>query len=212
MILCDREIQAALGAKSIYIFDPPSKEMYDSTAVDLTLDKKVLVWDPKPQATGDRQRICPNKEGFDIKKLMQDPQWARGEAIGPGGFEFGVKGQFILVYTRERISLPHTSRIAARVEGKSSLARLGIGVHVTAPTIHAGFGFNVAVKPEKSAQPLQLEVFNLSGLPVRLEVGMRICQLILEEVREVPSKGYAGVFTEQPDFSGPKKPPRRTKG
>jgi dCTP deaminase len=36
--------------------------------------------------------------------------------------------------------LPHTARLAARVEGKSSLARLGLGVHVTAPTIHAGFG------------------------------------------------------------------------
>jgi dCTP deaminase len=212
MILCDREIKAALGAKSIYIFDPPSAEMYASTAVDLTLDKRVLVWAPKPPAPSDRQRICPNQEGFNIKQLMQDPQWARKEEIGPAGFEFGVKGQFILVYTRERISLPHTSRIAARVEGKSSLARLGIGVHVTAPTIHAGFGYNADEKPRKSAQPLQLEMFNLSGLPVVLEVGMRICQLILEEVREVPSRPYEGVFTEQPDFGRPNQPRRRGHG
>lgn len=205
MILCDREMQAALETKSIYIFDPPSADMYDSTAVDLTLDKKVLIWNPKRPPTGDRQRVCPNKQGFDIKKLMQDPQWAKSEEIGSEGFEFG-EGQFILVYTREKLSLPHTSRIAARVEGKSSLARLGIGVHVTAPTIHAGFGYNAAKRPEESAQPLQLEMFNLSGLPVLLEVGMRICQLILEEVREVPLKGYKGkTFMEQPNF-GPATP------
>ena len=47
---------------------------------------------------------------------------------------------------------------------------------------------------------------------VVLEVGMRICQLIFEEVRGVPSKGYNGItFREQPDF-GPAKRPRRRKG
>jgi dCTP deaminase len=198
-------MQAALASGAIYIYEQPPLEMYDSTSVDLTLGRNILVWDSKPPATGDRPRICPHKEGFDIKKLMQDPRWARREVIGPDGFEFGTRGQFILVYTRERVALPHTSRIAARVEGKSSLARLGIGVHVTAPTIHAGFGYNAEQDPKKSAQPLQLEMFNLSGLPVLLEEGMRICQLVFEEVREVPSKGYRGAtFGEQPDF-GPSK-------
>ena len=39
----------------------------------------------------------------------------------------------------EYLELPIHSRVAARIEGKSSLARLGIGVHITAPIIHAGF-------------------------------------------------------------------------
>lgn len=143
---------------------------------------------------------------------MDDPQWAEKVTVGASGFRFGEKGQFLLAYTRERICLPHTSRIAARVEGKSSLARLGVGVHVTAPTVHAGWGYNAEEVPKRSAQPLQLEMFNLSGLPVLLEVGMRICQLILEEVREVPLKGYEGMFSEQPTFEPSAKPIRRGKG
>lgn len=52
MILCDREMQAALEAKAIYIFENPSLEMYDSTAVDLTLDKRILIWDPRGSLVG----------------------------------------------------------------------------------------------------------------------------------------------------------------
>src|SRR5580704_8239118 len=49
-------------------------------------------------------------------------------------------GGFLLGSTVAKVSIPHDCRIAARVEGKSSLARIGLGVHITAPTIHAGFG------------------------------------------------------------------------
>ncbi|WP_352883362.1 hypothetical protein [Mesorhizobium sp. M1396] len=66
------------------------------------------------------------------------------------------------------VELTSHSRIAARVEGKSSMARLGIGVHLTAPTIHAGF-----------AGQIRLEMVNHNTIPVKLKPGMRICQLIL---------------------------------
>ena len=107
--------------------------------------------------------------------------------------------EFVLGYTRQLIYLPNSSRIAARVEGKSSLARLGVGVHVTAPTIHAGFGLNQK-NPEMPGMPIQLEIFNLGGFIVHLTLGMPICQLILEEVREVPLKGYHGHFSTQESF------------
>jgi dCTP deaminase len=55
-----------------------------------------------------------------------------GVRLGPASFYLG--------WTLQAVGLPHRSRIAARVEGKRSLARLGLGIHVTAPTIHAGFG------------------------------------------------------------------------
>src|SRR5262245_56850741 len=107
---------------------------------------------------------------------------------------------FVLGFTREKVRIPGRCRIAARVEGKSSLARLGFGVLVTAPTIHAGFG----AKNEKSAgAPVQLEIFNLGPWPVRLDIGMRICQLIFEEVREVPSTPYRGQFSDQRGFTVP---------
>jgi dCTP deaminase len=101
-----------------------------------------------------------------------------------------------LGWTLERIYLPHTSRLCARVEGKSSLGRMGLGVHVTAPTIHAGFGHNKDDDDNHGA-PLRLEIWNIGPLPIVLVQGMRVCQLVLEEVREVPSAGYGGRFNLQ---------------
>jgi dCTP deaminase len=106
---------------------------------------------------------------------------------------------FILAWTHERIYLPHTSRLCARVDGKSSLGRMGLGVHVTAPTIHAGFGHNKQDSNSHGAQ-LRLEIWNVGPLPIELVKMMRICQLIIEEVREVPKAGYQGAFNLQ----GPK--------
>ena len=86
----------------------------------------------------------------------------------------------------ETIKLPILSRVAARVEGKSSLARLGIGIHITAPTIHAGF-----------EGPIQLEICNHGTVRVRLLVGMPVCQLIFEQTLGTPHKGYTGQFLGQ---------------
>ena len=63
---------------------------------------------------------------------------------------------------------------------ESSRRRLGLGIHVTAPTIHAGFG---AGQKEDLGSPIQLEIFNLGPWIIRLDEGMRICQVIFEEVR-----------------------------
>lgn len=68
----------------------------------------------------------------------------------------------------------------------SPVARLGVGVHVTAPTIHAGFRGQV-----------MLEMYNLGSWKVRLETGMPICQLIFEQTLGTPNAGYAGQFQEQ---------------
>jgi len=103
---------------------------------------------------------------------------------------------FVLGWTLEKLKLPFRSRLAARVEGKSSLARLGIGVHVTAPTIHAGFG-DKSGDPDYPGTPIQLEIWNVGPLPILLTKGMRICQLIFEEVHGTPDKGYSGIFAEQ---------------
>ena len=176
MILSDREMNAALDGRVIYIIPRPEPEFFSSTAVDLTLDKQLLLWEPKPSPSGSATAIRPHGENFDLKALMNDPQWARKVEIDPEhGFRFDKPGQFMLAYTIQKICFPHSSRIAARVEGKSSLARLGIGVHVTAPTIHAGFGFKQGIPVEETAQPIQVEMFNISGLPVVLDIGMPIC-------------------------------------
>lgn len=93
---------------------------------------------------------------------------------------------FVLAWTFEKVSIPAGSRLAARVEGKSSLARLGMCVHITAPTIHSGF-----------EGPIQLEIVNFGVNAIELTAGMRICQLIFEETAGTPEKGYAGRFAKQ---------------
>ena len=91
---------------------------------------------------------------------------------------------FILGRTKEVVKLPPTSRVAARVEGKSSLARLGLIVHFTAPTIHSGFNNSI-----------RLEIMNHGPLPVRLRAGMRICQLIFELTFGTPEKAFRAAQT-----------------
>jgi deoxycytidine triphosphate deaminase len=69
------------------------------------------------------------------------------------------------------------------------------GVHVTAPTIHAGFGYTD--DPNYPGTRIRLEIWNCGPLHVCLQPGMKICQLILEEVHGTPEKGYQGAFAIQ---------------
>jgi dCTP deaminase len=200
MILSDHEIQAAIELGLLLIDPRPDLSVFSSTALDLTLDRVVLRWnDPDPSASGPIQELRPAAAGFDLKRIMDDPSATTKIPIGQEGFHLEPR-VFILGFTQQRIYLPSRSRLAARVEGKSSLARLGVGIHVTAPTIHAGFGYNPK-DPHNPGLPIQLEIFNIGNRAVVLDVGMPICQLIFEEVREVPLKGYQGRFSDQQGFS-----------
>lgn len=201
MILSDREITAALDFGHIRISPRPDERMWTSTAIDLTLDSVLLEWNLKPVASGEKYRIRPSGSDFNIRQMMDDPDYGKKVPIDPvNGYEL-EPGQFVLGFTQEIIYLPHRSRISARVEGKSSLARLGVGVHVTAPTIHAGFGYSEDKEEKDLGSPIQLEIFNLGKMLIVLDAGMPICQLILEEVREAPLKGYKGRFNDQAAFA-----------
>ena len=160
-------------------------------AIDLTLDSELRVW--RSPVPGVESKFCPGVKDFRVAELA-NLHADRMEIPADRGFDM-APGSFVLGWTVEKIQLPHPSRIAARVEGKSSLARLGIGVHVTAPTIHAGFGFD-AERPDEGL-PVQLEMFNLGPLTIQLVRGLPICQLIFEEVHGTPDKGYEGRFSKQ---------------
>ena len=139
MILSDREIIAALKRQFIRITpepDPSNPDIWSSTALDLRLDAKLEVWKRWVDQGRLPRSILPTPGSTQRPWQVLTPR----RRIARNGFEI-VPGMFLLGWTIEKIQLPHTSRIAARVEGKSSLARIGIGVHVTAPTIHAGFGY-----------------------------------------------------------------------
>jgi dCTP deaminase len=160
--------------------------------LDLTLDKELRRW-VSPSDGSVEAAVCPGNRSYDYSSLVTKHTQIINSGERP--FDLAPKG-FLLGWTVERIKLPHQSRIAARVEGKSSLARLGLGVHVTAPTIHAGFGFD-ANDPEGRGIPIQLEIWNIGDLTIRLTAGMAICQLIFEEVHGTPEKGYQGLFAHQ---------------
>ena len=203
MILCDREIKAAIDNAHIIISPRPDLRHWTSTAIDLTLDKTVRRWIKQPEELPNGQPgglVRPHTKQFDIKTLVYGSGYTETIEIGESGYRLDPLS-FVLAFTEQLIYLPIRSRIAARVEGKSSLARLGVGIHVTAPTIHAGFGLKHAEVESDNGSPIQLEIYNIGPLRVVLDTGMPICQLIFEEVRETPDKGYIGKFSDQPKFN-----------
>jgi dCTP deaminase len=191
MILSDREILAALAREAIRITPFPGPGQFSSTALDLALSPELRRWKELP--SGDELRLRPGLLSFNITQILED--YTEKIAIPSEGFAL-LPGQFVLGWTLEKIQLPYRSRIAARVEGKSSLARLGLGVHVTAPTIHAGFGVNPEDETYEGSE-LQLEIWNVGKFPIVLDPGIAICQLIFEAVDGTPEKGYQGRFGVQ---------------
>jgi dCTP deaminase len=209
MILSFQEIDAALRNEQIIIHPRPEEAAWTSTAIDLTLNDVLLEWlKPAPPPTGGEIAWPrPHAKNFNVQRMMDDSGLAKRVKIDPiNGYPLKPHS-FVLGFTQESVQLPTQSRIAARVEGKSSLARIGVGVHVNAPTIHAGFGYD-PTSPDQRGTVIQLEIYNLAEWTVILDVGMRICQLILEEVREVPVHSYAGQFNAQkPFFTSPQTRP-----
>jgi dCTP deaminase len=199
MILSDREIGAALDRDSVRITPDPRNDasVWSSTAIDLRLDDELAYWG-SPSIGGVAASVSPYHQDFNFAELVE--RWGRSVTIPEDGYDIEPRS-FHLGWTMERVQLPFRSRIAARVEGKSSLARLGLGVHVTAPTIHAGFGYTEGVQ-SFPGNPIQLEIWNFGPLTIRVKKGMRICQLIFEEVHGTPDKGYDGQFSVQ----GPQQP------
>jgi dCTP deaminase len=192
MILCDRESKLALGREHIGITPRPADGAFSSTAIDLTLHEVISFWTPEQRQPASPVMVYPAHPEFDIQQLMRE----HGTSLTMTAEGFVLKpGAFVLGWTVEEIRLPHTSRLAARVEGRSSLARLGVGVHVTAPTIHSGFGFTG--DPQYPGTRIRLEIWNCGPLHVCIQPGMKVCQLILEEVHGTPDMGYQGAFAMQ---------------
>lgn len=183
MILTDREIRTFLATKQVVIKPEPVNERFSSTSVDLTLSKEIRLW-KRPETEGDPPRIInPAAPDYSYKQLAEEH--TKEFIIGRKGYVL-EPNRFLLAWTKETVELPVYSRIAARVEGKSSLARLGLAIHVTAPTIHSGFQGQI-----------QLEMFNVSSLRIQLSAGMPICQLIFEMAMGTPEKGYKGQYSKQ---------------
>lgn len=181
MILTDREIKLAILKGLIEIDPKPDEKAFSSTAVDLTLDENVS--ELKELEGGLEQAIDPSHKDFKPEKTLE--LISNKIVIPPDGYLL-KPNVLMLAWTKEYVNLVAHHRVAARVEGKSSLARFGLGIHVTAPTIHAGFNGHI-----------RLEMVNHGKLSIRLRSGMPICQLIFEQTLGTPDKGYQGQFSGQ---------------
>lgn len=179
MILSDGEIWEALEIGSIVIDPyPDDPTVVQPSSVDLRLGPTLQV-----------HRVEQVK-GVSIDPALvnvTDHVNAYCERVDiSNGTPYEIQPQtFVLGTTFERIEVP--LELAARVEGKSSLARLGLAVHITAPKIDPGFKSHIT-----------LEMYNFGPFALKLTYQMKICVLIFERLGRPAKQGYSGRFQSPP--------------
>jgi dCTP deaminase len=149
VLLSDRDIRAELESKRV-VLDPYDTEMLQPSSVDVRIDRYFRLFDNHKYAV-----IDPSEEQPDLTRLV--------EVSSDEAFVLHP-GEFVLASTYEVVTLPDD--VAARLEGKSSLGRLGLLTHSTAGFIDPGFSGHVT-----------LELSNVATLPIKLWPGMKIGQL-----------------------------------
>jgi dCTP deaminase len=151
VLLSDRDIRAELAAGRV-VLDPYDPIMVQPSSVDVRIDKYFRVFENHRYP-----HIDPAVEQPDLTRLVE-PAVEEPFILHPG--------EFVLASTYEVITLPDD--VAGRLEGKSSLGRLGLLTHSTAGWIDPGFSGHVT-----------LELSNVATLPIKLWPGMKIGQLCL---------------------------------
>lgn len=158
MILSDKDIKAKIEAGDIVVVSPENDHMANigASSMDLRLGRYFKIYDHARHALLDPR----NPETFrDIAKMIEIKEENVPFIVQPNEFVLGV--------TLETVKI--ADDMVARVEGRSSLGRLGIIVHSTAGFIDAGFEGTIT-----------LEITNINRMPVALYPGMRVCQLAFE--------------------------------
>ncbi|MCW2586904.1 MAG: dcd [Frankiales bacterium] len=174
MLLSDRDLKAAIAEGRLGL-TPYDEAMVQPSSIDVRLDRYFRVF-----ANHRYTHIDPSAQQDDLTELVE-----------PDGDEPFIlhPGEFVLGSTLEVISLG--SDLAARLEGKSSLGRLGLLTHSTAGFIDPGFSGHVT-----------LELSNVANLPIKLFPGMKIgqiCVLQLSSASEHPygSSIYGSRYQDQ---------------
>jgi dCTP deaminase len=178
MILSNEGIKQALKDGAISITPVPPANHYTTSAVDLTLSDDFRIWNEDTfTARGAKVELDLSDwtYGSVAKGYLRRAETERdGSVILP---PFRVHPWHFLAQTREEIFLAPEHKLAARVEGRSSLARIGVVVHLTAPVIHSGFQGHIT-----------LEIINFGPFHLRLvPATTRICQLVFERLETVAS-------------------------
>ena len=181
MVLSDVLIRSEITEKRL-VFDPPidfKSDRIDRSAVDLLLHDELIILQKEPVGG---VIIDPNTIANGAMDILN--KYGRPHRLTTDGPYQLMPHHLIIGKTLEHIQLPR--HLAARIEGKSTLARFGLSVHVTAPTVIAGFEGR-----------LYLEINNIGPFPVQLTAEMKIAQLILEHVIPPPPEPYQGIYQHQ---------------
>jgi dCTP deaminase len=151
VLLSDRDIRAEITAGRVAV-EPFAESMVQPSSVDVRLDRFF--------------RVFENHKYSVIDPSIEQSELTREVIVEPNEHFILHPGEFVLASTYEIITLPDD--IAGRLEGKSSLGRLGLLTHSTAGFIDPGFSGHIT-----------LELSNVANLPVKLYPGMKIGQLCL---------------------------------
>lgn len=167
MLLSDRDINAQISSGRVRL-DPWDPEMVQPSSVDVRLDRYFRIFENHRYPV-----IDPAAEQNELTRM-----------VTPNGDDPFVlhPGEFVLGATYEYVTLPDD--VAARLEGKSSLGRLGLLTHSTAGFIDPGFNGHIT-----------LELSNMSTLPLKLYPGMKIGQLCFFQLSSPAEHPYGSAST-----------------
>jgi len=166
MVLSNVDIENYIRAGKIKITPEPDIEtQFGSCSIDFRLGNTFRVFEHS------KYPYIDLKKKVDADDLMREVRVADGESF------MMQPGEFVLAATQEKLEL--ADDVMARLEGRSSLGRLGIIVHSTAGLFDPGWVGNAT-----------LELGNLGRMPVGLYPGMRICAFTFEKLSSPSSKPY----------------------
>ena len=177
MLLSDRDIRAELASGRV-VLEPYESAMVQPSSVDVRIDRWFRLFDNHKYPF-----IDPAEDQPDLTHLIE---------VAPDEPFILHPGEFVLGSTFEQVTLPDD--IAARLEGKSSLGRLGLLTHSTAGFIDPGFSGHVT-----------LELSNMATLPIKLYPGMKVGQLCFFQLSSPAAHPYgsAGVGSHYQGQRGP---------
>ncbi|CAM4142276.1 dCTP deaminase [Helcobacillus massiliensis] len=162
MLLSDRDIRSEIEQGRIRL-TPFDDQFIQPASVDVRIDRFFRLFDNHKYAM-----IDPAEQQDEMTRLVE---------VDPDQPYMLHPGEFVLASTYETVELP--DNIAARLEGKSSLGRLGLLTHSTAGFIDPGFDGHIT-----------LELSNMATLPVALWPGMKIGQLCFFRLSSAADKPY----------------------
>jgi dCTP deaminase len=177
MILSDRDIKAAVRSGEITI-TPYSELNMQPASYDLHLDRHFLVFDTQKNAVIDPK--------FPVSDMMREVTITEDQpfVLHPGQFALG------LIYEETGVS----DQLVGRLEGKSSVGRLGVLIHVTAGFLDPG-----------NKLKMTLELHNTAELPILLHYKMPIAQIAFEKISS-PAENPYGSSNLTSKYSGDTKP------